>query len=90
MSHLGRGWLGLRRQQIRKEKRGCPGGAGAEPRMKRDQGMRGGRGSQAFKVLLLSTSFPIRGPARLGPSQPWALLPGPACSLLLRLLASEA
>lgn len=47
--------------------------------MERDQGMRGGRGSQAFKVLLRSVSFPTRGPARLGPSQPPALLPGPAC-----------
>lgn len=33
VSHLGRGRLGLRRQQIRKERRGCPGGAVAEPRM---------------------------------------------------------
>lgn len=70
--------LGLLRLLIRKEKGGCPGGAGAEWRMERDQGMRGGRGSQAFKVLLRSASFPTRGPARLGPSQPRALLPGPA------------
>lgn len=71
--------LGLLRKLIRKENGGCPGGAGAEWRREQDQGMRGGRGSQAFKVLLRSVSFPTRGPARLGPSQPRALLPGPAC-----------
>lgn len=89
-SHLGRGRLGLGWLQIRKGKGGCPGGAGAEPPIERDQGMHGGRGSQAFKVLVLSTSFPTRGPARHGPSQPQPLLPGPASSLLLPLLASEA
>lgn len=70
----GPGRLGLRRQQIRKEKRGCPGGAGAEPRMERDQGMRGGRGSlKLLKCYFYLPHFLLGGrlvsaPPSLGPS----------------------
>jgi hypothetical protein len=76
-SHLGRGRLGFLRLLIRKEKGGCPGGAGAERRMERERVQE--EGVRLLKCYLDLSHFLLGGLARLGPSQLWALLPGPAC-----------